>query len=397
MLSMWAGAANPAFAAPVTISATNMTPTGPQFGDQDVSPGQQVRMQLAVQNTGTVAIPANATQPEFDVDRGAAFAANAVSNVTNGGSANRACARPTTSQIICNTQSNFNTIAVSGANNYSNFYAYVAIPVNAIPGTVYHLTTTLNFDPTLYTNVGTPTVFVANLTVPVPAPAILSPTPTDTVGRTPQITGTGVSGATVHIRYGGAEIGTALVAADGSWTFTPPSPLANGVAQITAFQHSVDLDSPATTASFNVSGPPAVPVITSPGDGTATTNTKPVFTGTGEDGTTVTVTDETGATICAGRVSAGAWTCTPTTPLALGAHTYTPTATDTAGNSSTGTPIALTIAATPRPSPSPTPTATEGTGLADTGNDVALPVLAGGLLLLLGVAGVTVGYRRRRA
>lgn len=76
----------------------------------------------------------------------------------------------------------------------------------------------------------------------------------------------------------------------------------------------------------------------SPTDG-ITSNTTPTFTGTGEEGSTVTLYDTGGTTaIGTGIVTGGNWTITPTSTLAAGTHTLTVKQTDAAGNQSLASP-----------------------------------------------------------
>ncbi|MFD5551070.1 Ig-like domain-containing protein [Streptomyces goshikiensis] len=84
-------------------------------------------------------------------------------------------------------------------------------------------------------------------------------------------------------------------------------------------------------------------MITSPVDGSTSTDSTPTFTGTGGAGDTVTLT-ESGNTVCTTTVGAnGQWSCTPTAPLSDGQHTILPTATDPSGNRTEGAPISVTI------------------------------------------------------
>ena len=81
-------------------------------------------------------------------------------------------------------------------------------------------------------------------------------------------------------------------------------------------------------------------MITSPTDGTSTSNNKPTISGTAEANSTVKVYD---GTTLIGTVTAdgsGNWTLTPSTGLADGTHAITATATDAAGNVS---PVSNTV------------------------------------------------------
>src|SRR5690606_10210331 len=78
--------------------------------------------------------------------------------------------------------------------------------------------------------------------------------------------------------------------------------------------------------------PPAAPAVVTPADGSLTNDTTPPISGTAEPGATVNVRIDgavVGTTLADGS---GAWTFTPATALAEGAHTVSATATDAAGN-----------------------------------------------------------------
>ena len=87
--------------------------------------------------------------------------------------------------------------------------------------------------------------------------------------------------------------------------------------------------------------PPGVPTGTTTG-GTTTNNPRPTFSGTGEPGATVTVTEgralplpSTLVTICTTTVlTDGTWECTATSDLSDGPHTFDISQTDPAGNTS---------------------------------------------------------------
>lgn len=90
----------------------------------------------------------------------------------------------------------------------------------------------------------------------------------------------------------------------------------------------------------------AAPDITSPVTGSTTTNTKPVISGTGSPGATVTV-KEGDKVLCLAIVAGnGTWSCTPTQPLAPGSHTVTATQTQD-GSTSAADSTTFTIAVDP--------------------------------------------------
>ncbi|CAA6807454.1 MAG: T1SS secreted agglutinin RTX [uncultured Sulfurovum sp.] len=141
------------------------------------------------------------------------------------------------------------------------------------------------------------------------------------------ITGTGEVDATITVTDADNNtIGTAVVDANGQWSITPTTPLANGVV-LTATQEDT---------SGNVStGSGSVPVDNVAPDAPAINPTNgTTITGTGEVGATITVTDADNNTIGTAVVDAnGEWTITPTTPLANGV-VLTATQEDTSGNTS---------------------------------------------------------------
>lgn len=168
----------------------------------------------------------------------------------------------------------------------------------------------------------------------------------------PTFSGTGEVGSTVHVLVDGNEIGTAVVNAQGNWSFTPGSDLAEGPHAITFNATDAAGNTGATTAPFNLTvdtGVPLAPVISTAGDnvgsiqtplssGQSTDDTTPTLNGTATANATVTVY-ENGQPV--GTVQAdgtGAWSFTPSAPLGNGSHTWTATATDAAGNVSPTSP-----------------------------------------------------------
>ena len=210
-----------------------------------------------------------------------------------------------------------------------------------------------------------------------PAKPVVTPPTGPTNDTTPSIEGTGEPGATVTVTDNGTPVTCAeapvVVAADGSWTCTPTTPMSDGDHTITATQTDPSGNtSPASDpVTITVDTKVVPPVITPP---TGPTNdTTPPITGTGEPGSKVTVTDDDGTTVCTATVQAdGSWSCSPSTALPDGDHPLTATQTDPAGNTSTpSTPVTVTVDTTPPAAPAitgpadptadPTPTIT-GTG-----------------------------------
>lgn len=171
---------------------------------------------------------------------------------------------------------------------------------------------------------------------PIAAPKITSP---EAFVNTPKpvIAGTAESGRTVLVRLDGAVAGTTSATAQGQWSFTPVTALADGLHRVVAVATdeggNVSLDS--EERSFAVDTvPPAAPVVMTPGS-FISTNT-PVIAGTAEPGSTIKVwldNDET-TTETLNVGTEGDWRFITRTALDLGYHTVSAIATDEAGNPS---------------------------------------------------------------
>uniref|UniRef100_UPI002116FC67 Ig-like domain-containing protein n=1 Tax=Sphingomonas sp. dw_22 TaxID=2721175 RepID=UPI002116FC67 len=199
----------------------------------------------------------------------------------------------------------------------------------------------------------------ASVTVDAVAPA----TPVIDPSNGAELSGIAEPGSTVTLTDGnGAPIGTTTADGSGNWTFTPSPALADGTV----------VDATATDAAGNASGPatvtvdvmaPATPVI-EPSNGSE-------LSGTAEPGSTVALTDGSGAPIgTATADGSGNWTFTPSPALADGT-VVTATATDAAGNASA--PATVTVDAVPPAAPTIDPSnGTALTGTAEPGSIVTL-------------------------
>ncbi|ALK89388.1 Ig-like domain-containing protein [Limnohabitans sp. 63ED37-2] len=193
--------------------------------------------------------------------------------------------------------------------------------------------------------------------------------------NTPTLNGRGTPGEQVTIRDGNTILGTTTVNPDGSWSFTPSPALSEGPHSFTA-----TTPSGGTSAPFNVDIDTIAP--TAPGIGdltdnvgaatgsiannTSTDDTTPTLSGTAEAGSTVRIFDTiNGVTTQIGTATAdanGAWSFTPVTALANGAHSLTAKAVDAAGNEGPASPARnFTVAADASPTAPAAPAITSVT------------------------------------
>ncbi|SDT12986.1 Ig-like domain-containing protein [Microlunatus soli] len=195
--------------------------------------------------------------------------------------------------------------------------------------------------------VSDPVSVTVDATAPEP-PVITEPVDGSVTGeQTPDISGTAEPGSTVTVIIDGDPAGTTTADDNGSWTFTPTEPLADGDHEITATatdpaDNTSDPSDPVTVTVDSTA--PQAPVITGPADG-AVTNADPVaVTGTGEPGAIVEITVD-GEVVGSTQVNDdGNWSFTPSEPLGDGEHTIGATQTDAAGNTSPAAdPVTITV------------------------------------------------------
>ncbi len=214
--------------------------------------------------------------------------------------------------------------------------------------------------------------------VPLAAPDITPPAvPVAQIANDGSVvTGMGEAGATVTVRNAASVvIGTATVAADGSFTATLTPAQANGgtisVVQADAAGNvsaSVPLAAPDIT-------PPAIPVVQIANDGS-------VVTGTGEAGATVTVRDAANVVVGTAIVAIdGSFTAT-LTPAQANGGTISVVQADAAGNVSATVPLAA---------PDITPPAVPVVQIANDGSVVTGTGEAGATVTVRDAANVVIG------
>jgi hypothetical protein len=175
----------------------------------------------------------------------------------------------------------------------------------------------------------------------------------------PVITGTADAGTTVNIYDGVKLLGTAVVAVDGTWSYTPTADLKGGVHSFTAISvdnqgHMGASSDPLSVQVGSKVVTPNAPDVTSLTDnvapitgaitnGTTTNDPSPTLNGTGTAGNTIKVYD--GATLIGSTTvnGDGTWSVKPVTPLANGAHDVYATQTNSAGTSGHSTDISFKV------------------------------------------------------
>ncbi|WP_197474129.1 Ig-like domain-containing protein, partial [Enterobacter sp. SENG-6] len=173
---------------------------------------------------------------------------------------------------------------------------------------------------------------------------------------TPTLSGKAEPGSTVNIIDNGQVIGTAKVNPDGTWSYTPDQPLANGAHDLTTTvtDPSGNTGPEGSHVVITVDVVPGKVEITAVTDdtgsvtgslsqGALTDDTRPQISGTAKAGSTVTIMD--GSNVL-GTTTAGAdgtWSFTPSVDLGRGDHTFTATAKDPMGNESSSSSWTVTI------------------------------------------------------
>ena len=187
---------------------------------------------------------------------------------------------------------------------------------------------------------------------PPPAPSLTVPSPANVTAPF-TVGGHGVAGDTVVVYDGAVLAGTALVAANGTWSLLLDLPL--GPHPLSASQTdpvSTFTGAATATATVTVYATPPAPAIVSVSTPAATTSTTPVtVTGTGVAGDTITLYDGAAARGTAVVAAGGTWTLT----IQLGVGVHSLTATQTVAPGVTG-PAGAAVSVTVLPPPPAAPT-----------------------------------------
>jgi pectate lyase len=204
-----------------------------------------------------------------------------------------------------------------------------SLPVTLVDGT-HSITATVTDGAGNSTN--TPAGTTTTIDTVAPAAPVISTTAISTNDTTPTFSGTAEAGSAVKIYDGATMLGTTTAGSDGTWSFTPPTPLSEGAHSITA--KTTDVAGNTSPASSAVSLMIDITVPVAPAISTVSAT---VVGGTAEAGSTVKIFD--GLTLLGTTTASinGTWSLPVT--LADGAHSLTATATDGSGNVGTGSTV----------------------------------------------------------
>ena len=169
-------------------------------------------------------------------------------------------------------------------------------------------------------------VFITATPQTPPAEPAIDPI-TDTFGETPDITGTGVIGATVTLlgdhdanaTTADAILG-AVVDGGGNWTITSQVPLHEGDITLTAFQEDAFGNRSALTLPSIITNRTTAPLAPTIGSLVDTADTTPFLWGTGEVGANVVVEDVNGTNLLTTTVDAEGFWSGNASALTIGTH-----------------------------------------------------------------------------
>lgn len=173
----------------------------------------------------------------------------------------------------------------------------------------------------------------------------------------PHLSGSGDIGSVITFYDNGKEIGQVTVDGSGHWEFTPPVALGDGNHLLSAnatddagnvsanVDFTLKVDATAPDAPSIISATAGATVLA---NGSTTNDIDPMFSGTAEANSTVTLYNNGVILATVNTNASGQWNYTPVVPLIPGLHVITATATDAAGNTgpvSGGFSVIIDIAA----------------------------------------------------
>ncbi len=215
-----------------------------------------------------------------------------------------------------------------------------------------------------------------------------SSTDNATTVTTPVITGSAEPGATVTLYEGSTVLGASVANGAGAWSVTSTA-LNLGTHTLTATAkdqagNTSPVSSGLSIVIAQMPSAPGAPDLAAASDSGVSSNDNitnvnlPVFTGTAETGTTVTLLE--GATVRGAGVAdgSGTWTITANTALAQGSHVFTASATNPIGTSAVSGNLAIVMDTTAPAAPvAPDLISDSGSSSVDNLTNVSRPSLSG--------------------
>ncbi|TAK58377.1 MAG: T9SS type A sorting domain-containing protein [Bacteroidetes bacterium] len=177
-----------------------------------------------------------------------------------------------------------------------------------------------------------------------PVAVITGPTEGETTNdNTPPITGTGTPGAELVLYIDGVPVDTLTIPANGQWSYTPPTPLADGPHTTQAIVTDPAGNTYTTPVrNFTIDATPPVVTVDEPINGSSTPDNTPQICGTTEPGDSVRVVIDNRTILNTVADGSGNWCVTPPV-LGDGGHTITVVAKDSVGNTTTLTGKTFTV------------------------------------------------------
>ncbi|MDP3154170.1 MAG: Ig-like domain-containing protein [Archangium sp.] len=167
--------------------------------------------------------------------------------------------------------------------------------------------------------------WIIDATAPI-APTVTTPIDQATIRtRTPRYSGTAEPGSTVIVSVDDRQVCTTIADANGAWSCTSTLPLSDGAHRVaaTAVDGAGNRSAQSTVNRFVVDIPAMTVAITSPVSGALTNDATPGLSGTATPGSTVSVFVDGVLLGTALADSSGAWSFTPSAPIADGVHVIT--------------------------------------------------------------------------
>jgi hypothetical protein len=234
--------------------------------------------------------------------------------------------------------SNTNTTPTVGGNgvttapNGAGTGTYSATVPGLTAGTAYYVRAYAT------NSVGTSYGSVQAFTTAPIAPVVTTPANGSLLNTTtPTYAGTAQANATITVYVDGTSIGTTTANGSGTFSLVQPTALNQGshTVRATAMVGSSAASASSNTNNFTVdTTPPAAPVALTPANGSFTNITTPLYSGTAEANSTVTIIVDGSSIGTTTATASGNWSLSQPTALAQGSHTVRATATDAAGNTS---------------------------------------------------------------